>query len=203
MKNQCTDIIATIDSLFPKTKQALLELFFSTPEESYYLSDIFKRVGGGRSTVQQTLASLTGSGILKAERKGKYLFYQANRNGPFFSEFVSIVNKILAAKIRNALDEVSGIEIAFIYGSVAKGEANARSDIDLMIIVGAEYGDVTEHLYNLRLKLNRVINKSVYSIKEIKERLSVKNHFITRVLEGDKVFVKGDDSLLQQLITND
>ncbi len=200
MKKQNTDAIATIDSLFPKTKQALLELFFSTPEESYYLSDIFRRVGGGRSTVQQTLASLTDSGILKAERKGKYIYYQANRNGPFFSEFVSIVNKILAAKIRNALDKVNGIEIAFIYGSVAKGEANARSDIDLMMIVNNKYRDATEPIHSLRLEIKRAINQSIYSVEEFKERINAENHFITRVLEGEKVFVKGDNDELGRLV---
>lgn len=198
-KTKADNLEKIIDSLFPKTKKALLELFFTYPNELFYLTDIFRKVGGGRSTVQKALVTLTDSGILKTERKGRYKYFQANRESQLFPELISLANKILASKLRHALKTGNGIKIAFIYGSVAKGEANLKSDIDIMVIGDIKFGDIVGRLFKLQFQLRREINPNVFTLYEFKERLRANNHFISRIYEGEKVFIIGDEDELKRM----
>lgn len=199
MKRDKDNTQSVVATLFPKTKKRLLDLFFSYPDDHFYLKDIFGKIGGGRSTVQNTLASLTENGILKMERKGRYTYYRANQGCPLFSDLVSIYNKCLASKFKDALRKLKGIEVAFIYGSTAEGKANKKSDIDLMVLGNVEFGEVSQRLHNIRLELRRDINPTVFDPDEFRDMVKRKNHFIKTVMQGDKFFILGDDDELKRL----
>ena len=109
------------------------------------------------------------------------------------------IDDMLAGKIRHALKTGNKIKIAFIYGSVAKGEANLRSDIDLMVIGDIKFGDIVGCLFKLQFQLRREINPNVFAPDEFKERLRAKNHFISRIYEGEKVFITGDEDELKKM----
>jgi predicted nucleotidyltransferase len=88
----------------------------------------------------------------------------------------------------------SGIIAAFVYGSVAKRQDTARSDIDLMVVSDKlTYADVYGALEPLIAKLNRAVNPTVYSRRELAKRIKERNAFLTRVLEQPKVWVIGTE----------
>ncbi len=151
----------------------------------------------GRGTVSRELGRLVGAGLLTASRTGNQNHYQANSNSPVYKEMVSIVRKTfgVADEIRQALlplDEQ--IELAFIYGSIAKGTENKSSDIDLML-VGKElsYGAVVELLLPLEETLQRTINPTLFEKEEFLDKLNANNSFVVRVMEQPKIMIKGDE----------
>jgi predicted nucleotidyltransferase len=85
------------------------------------------------------------------------------------------------------------ILLAFIYGSVARQDENANSDLDLMVIGSAGFGEIVSSLQGAQKMLGREINPTVYTKAEFQEKLRRGNHFLTRVLEGEKLFVIGDE----------
>jgi predicted nucleotidyltransferase len=191
--------ISPFEALFPTKKGQILDLFFSNPGASFYLAEVFRRIGGGRSTIQTVLTTLVESGILEKKQKRSRVYYRANAEGYFFHEIVAIVNKELASKLYRVLREFKDIKVAFIYGSVARGDAGLKSDIDLMIIGPVSFGKISSGFLDLRLKLKKDINPSVFDPVEIKERIIRGDHFISTVLKEKKVFVIGDEDELESL----
>lgn len=125
------------DALFTKTQQQVLRLLFGQPGRSFYANEIVRYAGLGISTVQRELARLSEVGLLSVTRQGNQKHYQANVASPIFEELRGIVVKTfgVADVLKEALLPMADkIQLAFIYGSVAKGSDTAESDIDLMLI---------------------------------------------------------------------
>ena len=185
------------DALFTKTQQRVLRVLFGKPERSFYASELIRDAGTGSGAAQRELARLEESGLIVARRIGNQKHYQANAVSPLFSELRNIVLKTvgLAEPLRDALKPVvSGIRAAFVYGSVAKATDQASSDIDLMVVSDSlTYSEVFGVLDEVSRTLRRQVNPTVYSAAEFSKRAKNENAFVTRVLEGPKVWVIGSE----------
>jgi predicted nucleotidyltransferase len=186
------------DALFTKTQQRVLRVFFGQPDRSFYASELIRDAGTGSGAAQRELARLEASGLIVARRIGNQKHYQANAKSPLFAELRNIVLKTvgLAEPLRDALKPVaSQIRAAFVYGSVAKATDQAGSDIDLMVVSdNLSYADVFGALDKLSRALGRNVNPTVYSAAEFSKRAKNENAFITRVLQGPKVWVIGTEN---------
>lgn len=188
------------DALFTKTQQKVLGLLFGKPDKSFYTNEIMRWASMGRGTVSRELDRLVGAGLLTSTKEGNQNHYQANNKSPVYNELVSIVRKTFGAAdgIRQALQSLDEhIDLAFIYGSIAKGADTKSSDIDLML-VGKElsYGDVVEALLPLEESLQRTINPTIYEKENFVAKLNANNSFVSRVMEQQKILIKGDENAI-------
>ena len=125
------------DALFAKVQQRVLGVLFGNPRRSFYANEVIGLARSGTGAVQRELARLEASGLVTVTRVGKQKHYQANAGSPIFEELRALVLKTvgLADVLRAALAPVSRcIRAAFVYGSIAKGQDTAASDIDLMVV---------------------------------------------------------------------
>jgi predicted nucleotidyltransferase len=101
----------------------------------------------------------------------------------------------LAEPLRRALEPLaSRIVAAFVFGSVAKRQDTARSDIDLLVVSDKlGYGEVFAALEVASAQIGRAVNPTVYSRKELARRVKDDNAFVKRVLEQPKVWVLGSE----------
>jgi predicted nucleotidyltransferase len=191
------------DALFTKTQQRVLSLLYSRPGKSFFTNEIVRWVKMGRGTVQRELDRMTSSGLLTVSQSGNQRHYQANLENPVYRELLGIVRKTfgLADVIRESLTRFDkGIEFVFIYGSIAKGEDSASSDIDLLVVSeSVAYSELMAELAKAGESLGRIINPSIYSLKELKTKIRNKNAFLTRVMEQPKIWVKGNDNDIKEL----
>jgi predicted nucleotidyltransferase len=183
------------DALFSTTQQRVLALLFGQPERSFYKTELIARAEGGSGAIQRELARLEQSGLVTVRRIGNQKHYQANPAAPIFAELHSIALKTvgLAEPIRAALAPVARqIRAAFVYGSIAKRQDAATSDIDLMIVSDKlTYGDVFAAVEEVGAKLGRPINPTVYTTKEMSKRVKQDNAFIKRVMAQPKLWLIG------------
>lgn len=188
--------ISLASALFSRTQQQLYSQLYGHTYRSFYLRELIENAGIGRGTVQRELEKMAGAGIISVKKIGNQKHYQANPRCPIYEELLSIVRKTfgIVDVIRQAMLPIDNeIDIAFVYGSIAKGEESAESDIDLMLIGNdLNYGDVMELLINVEGKLGRPVNPSIYTGKQIRNKLKSKDSFISRVLNQDKLWIKGD-----------
>ncbi len=186
------------DALFAKVQQRVLAVLFGNPRRSFYANEVIALARSGTGAVQRELARLEASGLVTVTRVGKQKHYQANAASPVFEELRALVLKTvgLADVLRAALAPVSpSIRAAFIYGSIAKGEDNAASDIDLMVISDRlTYADLFAALEEASAQLGRKVALTVYSSEELSQRVSQENTFVTRVLAQPKLWLLGDES---------
>ncbi len=192
-----------IDALFTKTQQRVLAVLFGQPQRSFYANEIIALAGTGSGAAQRELAKLEGAGLITALRIGNQKHYQANADSPIFAELHSIVLKTfgLAEVLRAALvDLLPQIELALVYGSQAKGNAHAASDIDLMVVGAvASHSQLLAALQPAQQTLARPINPTLYTVAEFAQRVLEGRSFITRVLAQPKIFIKGNEDDIARL----
>ena len=185
------------EALFTKTQQRVLAVLFGQPHRSFYANEIIELAQSGSGAVQRELARLQASHLVTVQKIGNQKHYQANPDAPIYEELRGIVMKTfgVADVLRNALIPLWPlIEVAFIYGSLAKGTEHAGSDVDLMVIGSLPSNvQLLELLLPTHALLGRVVNPTLYTAAEFSQRVQVGKSFIIRVLEQPKVFVKGNE----------
>jgi uncharacterized protein len=190
-------------ALFGRTRNAVLGLLFSHPDESFYVRKIVRAAESGQGSVQRELRHLERAGIIKRSVEGRHVYYQANPECPIFAEIKGMVAKTVGGVeiLARALASLRGkIKVAFIYGSMARAEQRRGSDVDVFVIGAASFGEVVEALTPTQEKLAREVNPTVYPVAEFREKVLQKHHFVTSVLRGTKLFLVGDESELAELV---
>jgi predicted nucleotidyltransferase len=191
------------DALFGRTRNAVLGLLFGRPDEAFYVREIVRAANSGQGSVQRELRHLERAGILKRTVTGRHVYYQANPDCPIFSEIKSLVVKTVGAVavLAKALAPLSDkIDVAFIYGSMARAEQLRGSDVDMFLIGDSSFAEVVEALAPAQEELAREVNPTVYPAAEFREKILQKNHFVTSVLRGSKLFLVGDERELAELV---
>ncbi len=188
--------------LFGGTRSALLALLFGHTDESFYVRQMARAIGGGHGALQRELKHLTEMGLLVRTTRGNQVLYQANPRSPIYSEVRSLIAKTVGVhdSIRSALATLADrIQISFVYGSVARQEERNNSDIDLMVLGDASFSEVVSALSPAQKVLGREINPTVFSVLEFRSKLRVGNHFLKNVVNGRKLFLIGTQRELAKL----
>lgn len=186
-------VLSLADALFTTTQQRVLGALYGQPQRSFTVSELIATTAAGSGAVQRELAKLTASGLLTMRPIGNQKHYQANPAAPIHAELVGIIQKTvgLADVLREALDPLAPqIQHAFVFGSIARGEAGPRSDVDLMVVGDAAFGDVVEAVYPLNERLGREVNPVVLTAREFCKRAKDPG-FIARVLDGPRIVLMG------------
>ena len=190
------------DALFSKARQRVLGLLYGQPDRDFHTNEIIRLTNMGSGVVQRELEKLASVGLINTQLLGNQKRYSANQKSPLFNELRSIVLKTfgLADVLREALSPLrQRIQIAFIYGSVAKQSDNARSDVDIMIIGDdLTYSDFFKIVTETESKLDRKINPTFHTPHEWKQKIEEKNHFITNITKQQKIFLIGTEDELKE-----
>lgn len=173
-------------ALFTDSQSQVLQWLFGQPDRNFHLSELRRLTGLGSASLQRELNRLVDAGLIHSTRIGNQRHFQANPDSPVYSELVAITRKTLGVVplLQNALRALAPrLELAFIYGSVAKQTDTARSDIDLML-VGAPLtlGEVLENLLAAEELIGRKINPTIFTPVEYARRLDEADSFVNRVL---------------------
>ena len=174
------------DAVFTDSQAKVYLWIFGQPERSYHLSELRRLTGLGSASLQREINRLVVAGLANSALKGNQRQISANRQSPLFKELSDLTRKVMgaAALLTEALLPIERkIEIAFLYGSVAKQSDNAESDIDIMI-VGSDLtlSDLLGQLLPVEEMLCRKVNPTCYTVGEFKKRLSDTDSFVNKVL---------------------
>jgi uncharacterized protein len=190
------------ETLLGKTRRAVLSILYGHADETFYLRQLVRVAGSGTGAVQRELKALVEAGIITCINKGKQVYYQVNAQCAVYPELKSLIMKTAgmgdALKIA-MLPLAERIRTAFIYGSVTCGDESRGSDVDLFVVGDITLAEVVAVLSPIQLTLNREINPTVYPVEEFRAMQTTGHNFIKSVLEGNKVFLIGDENDLVTL----
>lgn len=184
------------DALFTTTQQKVLRLIYGQPQRSFFANELIELTGSGSGAVQRELARLVDSGLVSSQQIGRQRHYQANTSAPIYEELHGIIAKTVGAAdpIRQALEPLRArISLALIFGSLAKGQDSATSDIDVLIV-----GDdlMLEDVYSafdaVEKKLGRKVSPTLLTRTEFARRSKVPGSFVSKVLAGQTIGILGD-----------
>lgn len=190
------------ETLFSEYRRRALGLLLLRPENGYHVREIARLTGTPPGTLHKELSKLANAGILTRARNGNQVIYQADRTCPIFEELASIMRKTsgLADVLAQALQPCSAhIDVAFVFGSVARAQETANSDIDVMIVGTVGFVDVIRQLYEAQTSLGREINPKVLSAAEWRNGISTREPFLLDVQAKPKIFLIGNEHDLAEL----
>jgi DNA-binding transcriptional ArsR family regulator len=194
--------VSTLAALVSPTRQAILTATFLRPEKSWYLSELATHIGTRSSSLQRDVDSLVRVGILAKRLDGRRSYLKANEESPIFSEIRGLIEKTsgIVPTVQDAVGKLGKkIRWGFIYGSLARGEEGAGSDVDLMLIGNVSTMEMGPQLRRLEKSVSRQINTAIFIVDDFVKNLADKNHFLLTVMRGKKIMVKGTEDELEAI----
>jgi len=183
-----------LSSLFgSEARVKVLSLFLLHAGSEFYLREIAQRTGLALRSVQRAAHDLCEIDILHRERRGNSLYFRLNGQNPIVPDLKAIFVKTegLGDLLREALERDARIEVAFVYGSMAKGDETAASDVDLALIGEIGSRRLEQLLDELERSVGREVNATLFTRREWNERVSKGDHFVTTLLREPKVMLIG------------
>jgi predicted nucleotidyltransferase len=176
-------------TLFGKTRRALLSRLYLEPERSFRLRELSRLTGISAGSVQHELKQLLHADLVARAEAGGLVTYRANQESPVFDELRAILEKTsgIDAMIRKALEKArKKVRLALIYGSIAKGTNQSRSDIDLLVVGTVGFEALLALLRPVEQHLGREISPRLFSPEEF-ERKRASDRFLRSVLSGPTI----------------
>ena len=177
-----------------RIRAEVLRILFLDSSVRLHLREIARRADASIAAVRQELQRLTRLDLLTRIADGNRVYFQANTDHPLYVDIHNLVMKTvgLVGLLRDALQD-ERVQVAFVFGSVARGEATAHSDVDLMVIGKLGLRDLSRLLSGQAEQLGREINSHVLRPGEVRRRLATEDHFLQSVMDSPKLFVIGSD----------
>jgi predicted nucleotidyltransferase len=177
-----------------KTKRNLLKLFLTNPDGTFYVREIARLTNEPVNAVRRELDYLRKAGLLKSSSRGNQKYYSVIKEFPFYSELKKIIYATVALGdyLNVNLSDSRDIELAFIYGSVARNEETEKSDIDLFVVGKIGEDELHRSILKIENDIGRQVNYTLMDRKEFNNRREKGEPFIKRILEEPKIMLKDE-----------
>ena len=188
--------------LFGSYRKDTLALLLLHPETSLHVREIARLTGKVPGTLLRELNALADAGLLLRKPLGNQVHFQANPASPIYEDLRNILKKTsgIAEVLCEALEPLeSKIRLAFVYGSIARGDERAGSDVDVMVIGSAKLSEVVSAFAHAEQVLRRQISPNLYPPKEFSTKVAAGDPFLQRVMADKKIFLIGEDDDLRKL----
>jgi predicted nucleotidyltransferase len=172
----------------------LLSLLLLRPSQDFHLREIERLTGVPSGTASRELSRFVDCGLVTRRRAGNQVRYQADRTCLFFEELASMLRKTtgMADVLRDGLRALEGkVDLAFIFGSAAKGEEGPFSDVDVMIVGTPSFEEVVAAIEQPQAALGRPVNPVILRPAEFAAKRAAHDGFLARVLAGRRIMLVG------------
>lgn len=194
---------AELDALFPTIRAGVLSAALLQPEHWWFLTEMAEYLNVTPSSLQRELESLVRAGLLQRHQDGRRTYFKANSDSPVFPELRGLINKTMGIvpALRDELRKFGDrIRLALLYGSIARGSEHSGSDVDLMVVGTLQQIDLLPSLKRLETRFRREVNVTLFSPEEFQHKRALKDHFLSTVLKGKPIPLKGTLDELEETV---
>jgi uncharacterized protein len=180
-------------SLRSELRRKLLTFFYVNRSARVYVRQLAGELHADSTNLSRELARLEREGLLHSEIEGKQRYYSINRAYPYLKPLFTMLQGSIGIEpaLKDALKAVDGVKSAWLFGSFAKNEADAASDIDLLIVGEPDQAQLAVETRKAEKALRREINYTVLTPRELKRRLNKSDPFIADIWNGKRIELIG------------
>lgn len=181
-------------SLRSELRRKVLTFFYVNRSARVYVRQLAVALGADSTNVSRELARMEREGLLRSELEGRQLYYSLNRSYAYLKPLLELLRGSVGVEpaLKDVLTKVDGVRGAWLYGSFAKNEADAGSDIDVLIVGGPNAEQLAHEIRSVERALRREINYTVLTSAELKRRLAAGDAFVADIWNGKRVQLIGD-----------
>ena len=183
------------DLIVSKVRVKMLELFFTEPEEMYYVREITRLVKEEINAVRRELERMQDCGLLKSEQRGNRLYYFLNKKFLYYQELQTIIVKStgLGKKIRRYRRKLGSLSYVMFSGKFVNKDKVGKDDLDILVVGDVVLLELEALIKAEEKKLGREINYAVLEDEEFEFRKTRRDPFIMEAMYGVRVMVLGDE----------
>lgn len=193
-----------IDALFgSKTRVKLLHLFLNNPGKSYYVREITRLIDEQINSVRRELANMLTVGVITSESSDNKLYYEVNQRYEHFVPLRAMfADDTMMPPVAQQSDEamwyadireLPRLRIAVLSGVLIKGSS---SSVDILLVGDVPQARAKKVLHDIEIHEGRELNYTILGYDEFYYRLSVRDKFITEILQGRHMVLVDSDAVL-------
>ena len=178
----------SINALFgSKTRVKLLNLFFNSPEEKFYVREISRIIDEQVNSVRRELTNLESVGVVKNSTEDRKIFYQANQRFKYY------------LPLRAMFAGVKMNESASIDKKISSIDDEADSEIDMLIVGNNQDKKLSNWASDIEKKEGRELNYMILSMEDFYYRYTTQDTFIKGLFENNYKIVFDKENILEKL----
>ncbi|MEI6851042.1 MAG: transcriptional regulator [Candidatus Saccharibacteria bacterium] len=201
-----------IDALFgSKTRVKLLHLFLNNPNQSFYVREITRKIEEQINSVRRELLNMLEIGIISSDSSDNKLYYKVNQRYEYFvplraifggtpinDDDVSVDKKDgnYDEKYLKLFSDLTGLRLAILTGVLVVG---SNTDVDILLVGNVSPSKIKTIVKNIEKSEGREINYSVLTYDEFYYRLSVRDRFITEIMNGNHNVLIDKDKVINKV----
>ena len=201
----------SINALFgSKTRVKLLNLFFNSPDQKFYVREISRTIDEQVNSVRRELTNLESVGVVKSSTEDRKIYYQANQRFKYYLPLrvifagVKIGDDISVDKKTSDIDKWQSelsyiqneVELLVLFGVLAN---DPKSNIDILL-VGDTYGHkLSEWASKIENKEGRELNYMILSMEDFYYRYTTQDTFIKGLFKSNHKVIFDKEDLLKKL----
>lgn len=195
-----------IDALFgSKTRVKLLHLFLNHPGQSFYVREITRLIDEQINSVRRELANMLKVGVIVSDTADNKLYYQVNQAYEFYAPLRAIfANDVKLAEVSESDDStvstysgiistIPSLRLAIMGGVLVKG---STSNVDILLVGNLSSAKVKSAIDLIEKAEGKEIHYSVLPYDEFYYRLSVKDKFVTEILNTKYIVAVDKDNVI-------
>lgn len=178
-----------------KLRRDLLTYFYTNRSARVYVRQLAEILDVDSTNLSRELARLESEGLLRSEIEGRQRYYSINMDYPYLKSVFTLLRGSVGIKptMERAVRSIKGVEAASIYGSLAKGDADSASDIDLLVVGDPDQAQLAMEIRKAEKVLNRPVNYTVLSSRELKAKLKARDAFVSDIWAGKRIELIADE----------
>lgn len=191
----------------------ILELLYRNPHSEFGIRQLREITEHGAKTVDTAIKLFTQLGLIDTRRDGNKKLISLNRNRVQKPDdpILEIPQEEFQNPAKAFLDRVdraeAGIVGVILFGSVARGEADRASDIDLQVIVSGELTEARRELHDIRQEVEgQEFDGERYELQLLVESITSAESYDDRLREifseGIKLRETDELDLVMQAVFN-
>ncbi|MDO4979001.1 MAG: transcriptional regulator [Candidatus Saccharibacteria bacterium] len=194
-----------IEKLFgSKTRAKLLQLFFANPEKSYYVREITRVIEEQINSVRRELMNLEGIGIVKNDTYDNKVYYSANSKHPFARPLTLLFTTKLPTQINVEVKGTGWVEYIrpvknYLKFLLVTNRLPGQDGIDMLIVGDDKTKKLTHWAEIVEKKQGKPLNYVILSRDDFIYRLSVKDRFLSEVMEMEISEKYDPDEILKEV----
>jgi predicted nucleotidyltransferase len=144
----------------------ILKLFFENPAEGFQIRGIAKSLNIPKSSVSYQMQHLVKKGIVLRKETGVFPYYAPNTESEKyrFYKLQDAIERIIDSGLLDHLEKETNPRCIILFGSFAKAEYDADSDIDIFIQAAEKTLDLAKFEKKLKHPINALFAQDLNKI---------------------------------------
>lgn len=178
-----------------------LRALFAEPGRGFGQRELAAEAGIDPGGVAKLLKRWVASGLVTRRQQDGLPRYHASAD-PALAPLVALMQQdsALVSTLKDSLAPVPGVAVALVFGSVARGEAGADSDVDVLVLGSASELKVNAALKPAGRTLGRAVHATASTIEAFMEQVRAGEGFAQDIVQGPRIALLG--SLENAILSN-